>query len=446
MTFEEYFEIEKTINGLDDIRIGNVPLWRIVRLHFRWKYINHNPITVDKAYTFIDLVINNIKSACGLAKLSVSGYKCDYVFLPHPRLYWVGDRFMERLTDPLIDYSGIGDNYVILERHQNGIHKKPRYHSKKVFYLDFVDSMTAILTPLYRKFVIKQFRDKVNELFLRLNVKYDIDESYRNMFYEDLTSYIIRKKLMSGILDRLSPKKVFLAPRATFLHVIDYCKEHFVTAVEIQHGITVGETDLYSGSYCPEADPDYFFVFGKANISPYFYIPLDKQINMGFPYKNYVVKNINKYGPNTSLVISEPEISSVIVNIICDLADRYPGYVFHIRCHPQEKLQETEILQIKQHPNVKVVDNVLESFCALSQYDTIIGENSSVLYEALSLHKRVLRLNYGGLSVIEDSNVHGGMKLNNPDDFLYYINQEYDDSYDYAELYSDFNTKVMNLI
>ena len=65
-----------------------------------------------------------------------------------------------------------------------------------------------------------------------------------------------------------------------------------------------------------------------------------------------------------------------------------------------------------------IVDNKIESFCALSQYECVIGENSTVMYEAMSMCKKVGRLNYGGFCVKETDLIHGGTKINSHDELI----------------------------
>ena len=146
------------------------------------------------------------------------------------------------------------------------------------------------------------------------------------------------------------------------------------------------------------------------------------------------------------MAISEPHISQVFVSTLILIAEAYPQYIIHIRCHPQEKLAKNTLERISIFDNIKIVDNTCESFCTLSQYTSIIGENSSVLYEAMSLHKKVGRLNFNGLKVIESAIIHGGFKINSVEDFNTFMSQPYNDENDSKDVYSDFNIDAIKCV
>jgi hypothetical protein len=93
-----------------------------------------------------------------------------------------------------------------------------------------------------------------------------------------------------------------------------------------------------------------------------------------------------------------------------------------------------------------VVDNTLESFCALSQYECVIGENSTVMYEAMSMGKKVGRLNYGGFCVKETDLIHGGTKINSHDELIKFVESPYSDEQDSKDVYSDFDEHALNSI
>lgn len=448
MKLEEYLKIESSIQGLDEILLDGVPLWQIVRLKFRWKILGTLAITTRPNIKIWDLLSNNLISLWGITKLFINRSHKTNVFFPHPRLFYVNGMYMERISDPLIDYSGMQDDYLILERHQNGIHKRPRYHGEKVVYLDLVDNTCSLFSRLLKFYYAGKYKHKINELLALLQISFDIKEDvYRPMIVSLVSQFLIKRKLMYPILRVISPKRVFIAPRTTFNHVISICKQYKITSIELEHGITVGETELYSGSYNPLIDPDYFFVFGEANVGPQFGMPVEKVLNIGFPYKKFLNDvGGERFADNCILVASEPHISYQIVEVVEQISKRYPDYEFHIRLHPQERMQEKELERIDALPHVKIVDNTIESFCAISQYSMVMSENSSVLYEAMSLGKKVARLNFGGLHVKESLLIHGGTVLNSVDDFGKFVTEPYSNKRDSKDLYSDFQKEVFDSV
>ncbi len=448
MTLHEYLVKESSIEKeLDQFSVSGLPVWRYVRFSFRIKYLNivnrsSSPV-IRKTKILSDTLKSFWKGLC----LILSRKKVSTVIIPHPRLYYVGNQYLDRLTDPIIDASGIRD-YMILERRQNGEHRKPRVHDDKVMYMDFIDNMALVMTPLYKPFFSKKYKKQIDGLYQLLDKTFKLnDETYKKRFLAFMTRKVLTYYLARPIIKSLSPKRVFMAPRGSFDHIIHCCKELGITTIELQHGITPGETELYSGSYNPAYDTDYFFSFGQANVGPQFGIPVDRIKNIGFAYKDYVKTiGLEKYSNKVSLVISEPHITEILTDVIILLAKVYPECEFHIRNHPQEKITDEIKAKTKDYPNISFVSNKVESFCALSQYDNIIGENSSVMYEAMSMHKKVGRLNFDGLKVIESDMIHGGYKINSVEDFKQFMTQPYSDENDSKEVYSDFNVEVFKSV
>ena len=448
MTLHDYLVKESYIEKeLDKFFICGLPVWRFVRFSFRIKYLNivnksSSPV-IRKKRIIADTLKSFWKGFC----LIVTQKKVSTIIIPHPRLYYVGGQYIDRLTDPIIDASGIQD-YIILERQQNGEHRKPRVHNDKVMYLDFVENMALVLTPLFRPFLAWKYKKQIDGLYRLLDATFQLnDETYKNRFIAFVTRKVLSYYLVKPIINNLRPQRVFMAPRASFDHVIRCCKDLGITTIELQHGITPGETELYSGTYNSAYDTDYFFCFGKANIGLQFGIPVERIVNIGFAYKEYVnTIGLDKYSSKTALVTSEPHITDILIDVIISLAKVNPDCEFHIRNHPQEKITDDIKAKTKDYPNIQFVSNKVESFCALSQYENVLGENSSVMYEAMSMHKKVGRLNFGGLHVIESEMIHGGFKINSVEDFNTFMNQPYNDENDSKEVYSDFNIEAFKSV
>lgn len=168
---------------------------------------------------------------------------------------------------------------------------------------------------------------------------------------------------------------------------------------ELQHGVTMGPTVLYSGFFNPVIDPDYFLTFGAMWKGELFAMPVDRTINIGFAYKNYIQSlnvKISK-GIESVLVISSPAITEEIVTIVEKLAILYPMNKFYFRTHPQENLSVSQKERLTLCFKCFLFGKSIESNIEILSYEHVIGTNSSVLFEALSLGKNVGRLAFGGL-------------------------------------------------
>jgi len=97
--------------------------------------------------------------------------------------------------------------------------------------------------------------------------------------------------------------------------------------------------------------------------------------------------------------------------------------------------------------NIFIQGNTVESTLAIMSYKFLLGENSSVLYEALSFGKKVGRINYGGLlpELVEGNVIDGFYYLNGPNDFNFFINSSINTESKVDNLaYSDFDKDKFN--
>ena len=150
-----------------------------------------------------------------------------------------------------------------------------------------------------------------------------------------------------------------------------------------------------------------------------------------------------KYDRNCTLVISEPETSEYILRAVLRLAKMYPEMEFHLRRHPQETYSSEQIQRIENTVNVIDVTSKECSQIAILPYENIIGDNSSVLYEAVSIGKKVGRLNCDSLIAIgyKKGKEDGFYYLNNLKDFDSFINLKH--NYEKRSyIYSDFDIKL----
>lgn len=216
---------------------------------------------------------------------------------------------------------------------------------------------------------------------------------------------------------------------------------------EFQHGVTMGLTILYSGHYDKVADPDYFLAFGEAWKGPQFAIPVEKIINIGWAFKDMFENTSSSVLPklNTCLVISSPDITAKLLGAILSLAAKYPHVNFHIRCHPQESYKNEERAKIESVPNIMIVDNTIDSSSAIKNYTYVIGENSSVLFEALSMEKLVGRLVLNGLNPISTRVQNDGFYyIRSESDFETFLSMTKNDNSIAGNFYSKFNPTIID--
>lgn len=446
-SLSEYLRKESNLKTLNSYTVlGNIPIWRIVRFNIRSQYVNELHKTINPKISF-HLIVNLLLSLYQLIWIVIRRKHYENIIFPHPRLYLVNDNYLERLSDPLIEFSKIKSSYIIFERWQNGEHHKPRMHSKNCKYWDIIPFASLMMSKIFGNFIVRKYKSQIKGLLSELNEEFEVTKSTEGLIIRELSNFLISYHLSAPILKACKPKRIFMAPRSTFDYIIVYAKKHGIKTYELQHGITLGATKLYSGEYNEEIDPDYFLTFGEGNISNHFGIPVEKIKNMGFAYGNYLAeltKNNANHNSQRIIVISDPQITDQLLSIVKILATEYTDWTFDFRCHPQEALNKDQKELIESIPNIVEVSNKEESFATLNKYPIVIGENSSVLFEALFLKKRVGRLNFNGLKVRTDSKIQGGYVVNSVEDFKVLVEDENLSIPNPQQLYSEFNPDIVN--
>ena len=128
-------------------------------------------------------------------------------------------------------------------------------------------------------------------------------------------------------------KYFFGVARLTFYSQMVACKELGIPVFEFQHGITVSETVLYSGSVDEMFVPDYFLAFGKMWVGSQFGIDCKRIKVIGWAYRDYLRKTLSVIPKKYMHILfaSEPEISDKIIAAVSELAKAFPDYFFDIR-------------------------------------------------------------------------------------------------------------------
>ncbi len=446
MNIQSFLEFEKQ-SKIDGILIdGDIPLWRICRRSVRIKYLRIVNKTTKPEINYIHILFNIFISFFQLLYL-ILFVKKDYVFFPHSRLYKIDGQYIDKLSDPIIDsVSEIKKSFCILQNPQNGKQNYPRYHNKNAYNLDSVVAISTLFSAIFKKYYSKKYSAEILQVLNIIHPDNNEIAAYRDIIVRDVANFFITYKLYSIILHALSPKAIFVIPREVFSSAVVYCRRHGIKTMEIEHGITMTENELYSGLYNETYDVDYFLTFGQASNDTCFGMPLDKVRNIGFAYKHWLFERIpqnKKSSDKIILILSEPHITDRIVQTTIELALTYKDYFFCIRCHPQERLSKEHINTLSLYNNISIADNKQESLYSFYLYDAIIGENSSSVYEALSIGKRVGRLNYNGFKSINiNPIIYSGKVLNNIGDFMQLMTDDPVVTKTHTA-YSDFNQELL---
>lgn len=385
-------------NGCYDCYIDGISLYNYLKRRYRQlavkeKGINHNGVNGLKSLFLVIKV--TMKSLWQLAKISVKKPKCNNFIHAFSRMDSIKGEYVDKFTDPLIDYSSIGDSYIIFQRGWK--HPQPRIHNSKVIYSDGIYVMAMFWAIIYGPVFKLKHKKELARLFeTLLKVFPDVSLSRKVVIRTILYSLTITR--IYGRLFRILKVKNALAPsRADFLFIIPAAKKNHVQMLELQHGITYDETITYSGFRDPMFTPDRFLSFGNMPRNDVYGIDEKNIVNIGWAFNEYIKSIQTESFVNSVLVVSEPSHNEQLFESMYKLSKENPGISFYFRPHPLERISATQQSIIDTTSNIKVDDNSCNIWVSLLKYKHVMGVDSTVLYEALSMGKIVGKVFMNGL-------------------------------------------------
>ena len=445
------FEKEKKVRIYDE-KIWGIPLWSCIKRKYRNKYMFIHakvpPMSNQSKFNLCSLLKSFVISFCHVLKLFICSEKKSNLFLGFMRMEQVDGLFMDKFIDPIILSSAIKKDYVYFERGRSGIHYSPRFIDN-IVWVEFIDIfcsfMACCLFPFFVMFNLKTY----NSLIEKTNYLVPISFKDRFYIYYKTTNCLLKACFLCLIIKKLGIKRLFAPVAVIHYSYIAACKLLKIPCYEIQHGITVGQTSTYSGEYIPEGYPDYFLTFGENSLKDnLFGLPLEKMINIGCAFNSFLKERKMTVLKNTYLLLSEPEISQKIVDTIMELAKVYPKYIFHLRLHPLEKLTQFQKETLGRFSNIVLVDNIINSTIASMAYEGVIAENTTVLYEAVSVGVKAARLQYNGFHTIhfEDEPQDMFFYMKKVEDFNTFVNDFSTCKISVNFIYSAFDIETFNML
>lgn len=399
MRLTEFVSKENEL-GLFELTVDGIVAYGFLCRELRQKYLAYRIPSVDK-----DKIITKKKSSrlytilsyLQLLRLKFFGNSIDNFVYSFFRVDKVGDFFMDKFTDPLIDSSTIGNSYIIFEKSKDFEHKSPRIHKSKIIYTDYIEQKAIRYAQKNKASFIATHNNELEQLWTKLDLLMS-DVPYSK---EWTVIRLLRDKSMMDFYKKFFKKhniKRFLAPcRAVFLPQMYVCKELGIPVMELQHGLLAGMGGVtYVGNKDRHFVPDYFLSFGDLYHKERYGVEQSKVVNIGWALSDYIKRTvpIKDLTTNCVLVISSNKINPLF-KLVGLLAQDNSSIEFHIRLHPLETMTEFANQVVENHSNVSIQDNSKNISVVLPRYKMVIGDNSTVLVEALGLGKKVGRISYG---------------------------------------------------
>lgn len=404
--------------GLYNERIGGIPLYLLIRREVRANVIRQRGRDVMKIESPVDKVVavkSALQSSWDLFGLFVSRKRYQTVFYSFPRVDKVNDVYLDKFTDPLIEQCNLDDDYIILDHGRAGVHAKPRLHQSKIVYWDFIHILSVIYTKICYKQFYKRHKAHIDKLFDKIEDAYGMGFD-RQKYTKQLQTVYANIRMLQKVMHHIGARQLIGPARHT--HFFIAAKQLGLRTMEVQHGITYAETLLYSGYRDPLLTPDAFLAFGDNKPLNVYGIDENKIFNIGWAMQDYLAKLPSKlqFGESDVLVVSDPEVSNAMIEAVHHLSESFPTIIFHFRPHPHEEMTPERRKRLAEHSNVLLQDYHINISQVLMAVKYVVGENSTVIYEALAAGKRVGKLFFKGLNPIylneEDRNSFWEIKDN----------------------------------
>jgi len=445
---KEIFKKE-IVSEIYKYKVFGVPIWRLIRHKIRSSLLKNNANSNNKSVSLEINLIYYCKSIFSFVYKSIFFFlhgKVENVVFAFPRLAKVNGKFLDKYTDPLINLALKEQSYLIFQRSFSFEKLLNRIHKNRVLYIDGLNILSYFISVFISPFVLIIYRYKIKKIlfFIKKSLNYNPKARLKTFIVHKVSIFIIETFMYTTLFLILRPKRIYIVNREIFFSAIKAAKFLKIPVLELQHGITFTETVNFTGNYDTAIDPDIFLSMGTIYEAKYFGMTKNRMINIGYSYMEYVKqfqsKNLNS---DRVLIVSSPEITKHTFELAIYLSIKYPQREFYFRCHPQEGLSGIQKQSINKIDNLSIQDNTQESLFSMIDFKYIIGENSTVLYEALLLNKTVGILNYPPFNSFSNrTNVFFNINKKNKFDSYFDFIPNYNNYH--SNFYTKFNLDLIN--
>ena len=435
--------------GLFDFKIDGITIYKLIRRTLIENELRAMGLNVMERRQGIvnrkESIKNTLLSTWQIFRLRLSRHSASTVFMAYPRVDKVGDYFMDKFTDPLV--SLCFDNkkdVVILDQGRGGYHAKPRLHQKNCIQTEWYVVYARFLSKLFYKRFYRLNKEVLDRFYDSLLNVFGPNHNKKELFVE-LYSAIEIVNCYEKLFRHLEVKRV-LGPARDFLRRGVIAAHRIgANAFELQHGITYGETLMYGGCQPKDSTPDYFFAFGENDPKDVYGIGVDRVVNIGWAFGEYVskIEGFVRYNEQDVLVISDPTITDAIIDAVVFLAEANPSSHFYVRPHPHEMISGSQRSRLESLPNAHWQDNRINIALVMQGFTHVIGENSTVLYESLAAGKKTAKLYFDGLRprYLKEEDKECFWEVSDQESFSRFLNEN-SASKKTKSIYSPFNKEL----
>jgi hypothetical protein len=215
------------------------------------------------------------------------------------------------------------------------------------------------------------------------------------------------------IAERIGFRKVLVFEKISHLFMVSADRPSLIaaahdcgiTVIELQHGWMSKTHMRYSwpGQASVSYFPDQFWGWGKFWVDN---VPLPtscitKVMGPSLTLRNYQ-KQAKVGNSKQVLILSQPFCTHKIIQNTLELATSMRDYKFVLKPHPTEVIPQDALAELCNLENVCVAQPSDQTLDLISESEYCVGVNSTSLFEALSLSKKVLVLPIQGSESLDD--------------------------------------------
>lgn len=394
---DKFFLMEKEEN-LFELTQNDMPVWDVFRmdiyLRYYWPELKRNESKQNKI-SFTAL----LRGGIGLIKsiIYLITVKSENLVIPCSRYRNENNEFYDKASLDVIN--SLNDKFIF---ETQSIFRKYQYQSANN-YINFISRFIVVKDNLS----ILNF-EKINNALIKSFGESKVDYDYLNGLYRKfIKDYKYYKSFFKYKRDI---KRVFFVQNGLQKGLMMATGERGITSFELQHGSF--ERDHLAYSY-PDTDglikktynANYLLTFGEYWGSYFNLISTIIPIgNNSFNLKCDIIKD------DFILIISSVIHGEELSKLSLEISKQYPEKRLIFKLHSNEySLLSKYVSLFGNASNIEIITNELSINELISQSELIILINSTVLYEALNLNRKVAiykRVNYFGLNnIFKHSNV-----------------------------------------
>lgn len=334
-----------------------------------------------------------------------------------PYLFWCDPRrrssngvYFDVWNDPLID-SLPAASVVSVEPPWGLQHSRPA-HTRSIVYLDVLlgaARLLSLLRPAHLSFrEIRQLTRAEQEIVDRIGVHVPL--LHRAVRVKSIRRWDLR--LLTGLLRWLCPKVVFLTVSYAREreNLVEAARALRIVTVELQHGTITDTHSGYSfpGTLTKRSFPDHLLVFGNYWKENTIFPITDNRVHvLGYPYLALERQRVRHFPtvPGTVTFITQGLTKGFLAEAAVKLAESTTLSV-RVKLHPNEingwKTNYPSLWAASRRGLVTVFDSGQPTVHSiLAESESVVGGNSTALYEAVLFGCRIYVMDLPGWEYME---------------------------------------------